>query len=168
MLKKLLISIALLFATAAFAAIDVNQASEAELNGIHGIGPGLSERILAERDKGEFKDWADLIERVKGIGEKTATKFSSGGMTVQGKRFNATAWARAQAKAKAKADGSSHGRRHTSQPATKPQRTAQALTQAAACGGPRDGKAGWGPPHLPRDEHRHVCRASCSIQQPIL
>ena len=109
MLKKLLISIALLFATAAFAAIDVNQASEAELNGIHGIGPGLSERILAERDKGEFKDWADLIERVKGIGEKTATKFSSGGMTVQGKRFNATAWARAQAKAKAKADGSSHG-----------------------------------------------------------
>ncbi len=109
MLKKLLFSIALLFATAAFAAIDVNQASEAELNGIHGIGPGLSERILAERDKGEFKDWADLIERVKGIGEKTATKFSSGGMTVQGKRFNATAWARAQAKAKAKADGSSHG-----------------------------------------------------------
>ena len=109
MLKKLLISIALLFATAAFAAIDVNQASEAELNGIHGIGPGLSERILAERDKGEFKDWADLIERVKGIGEKTATKFSSGGMTVQGKRFNAAAWARAQAKAKAKADGSSHG-----------------------------------------------------------
>lgn len=109
MLKKLLISIALLFASAAFAAVDVNQASEAELNGIHGIGPGLSERILAERDKGEFKDWADLIERVKGIGEKTATKFSSGGMTVQGKRFNAAAWARAQAKAKAKADGSSHG-----------------------------------------------------------
>lgn len=111
MLKKLLISIALLFtllsASAAFAAVDVNQASEAELNSIHGIGPGLSERILAERDKGEFKDWGDLIERVKGIGEKTATKFSSGGMTVQGKRFNATAWARAQAKAKAKADDSS-------------------------------------------------------------
>ena len=84
MLKKLLISIALLFATAAFAAIDVNQASEAELNGIHGIGPGLSERILAERDKGEFKDWADLIERVKGIGDKTATKFSAGGLSVQG------------------------------------------------------------------------------------
>lgn len=115
MLKKLLISIALLFASAAFAAVDVNQASEAELNGIHGIGPGLSERILAERDKGEFKDWADLIERVKGIGEKTATKFSSGGMTVQGKRFNAAAWARAQAKAKAKADGSSHSATRTKQ-----------------------------------------------------
>ncbi len=118
MLKKLLISIALLFAsvtvaTTALAAVDVNQASEAELNSIHGIGPGLSERILAVRDKGEFKDWADLIERVKGIGEKTATKFSSGGMTVQGKRFNATAWARAQAKAKAKADGSNLGATRT-------------------------------------------------------
>jgi len=115
MLKKLLISIALCFASAAFAAVDVNLASEAELNSIHGIGPGLSERILAERDKGEFKDWADLIERVKGIGEKTATKFSSGGMTVQGKRFNAAAWARAQAKAKAKAEGNSHGATRTQQ-----------------------------------------------------
>ncbi len=111
MLKKLLISIALCFASAAFAAVDVNLASEAELNSIHGIGPGLSERILAERDKGEFKDWADLIERVKGIGEKTATKFSSGGMTVQGKRFSATAWARAQAKAKG--GGNAHGAAHS-------------------------------------------------------
>ena len=40
MLKKLLISIALLFASAAFAAVDVNQASEAELNGIHGLAVG--------------------------------------------------------------------------------------------------------------------------------
>ena len=111
MLKKLLISIALCFASAAFAAVDVNLASEAELNSIHGIGPGLSERILAERGKGEFKDWADLIERVKGIGEKTATKFSSGGMTVQGKRFSATAWARAQAKAKS--GGNAHGAAHS-------------------------------------------------------
>ena len=38
----------------------------------------------------------------KGIGDKTATKFSASGLTVQGKRFNAAAWARAQAKAKHK------------------------------------------------------------------
>ena len=57
-------SFALLFAAAAFAAVDVNQATEADLDGINGIGPGLSQRILAEREKGEFKDWADLIERV--------------------------------------------------------------------------------------------------------
>ena len=46
-----------LFAAAAFAAVDVNQAARADLDGINGIGPGLSQRILAERDKGEFKDW---------------------------------------------------------------------------------------------------------------
>lgn len=102
MLKKLLAFCALLFACAAFAAVDVNQASEADLDGINGIGPGLSQRIIAEREKGEFKDWADFIERVKGIGDKTATKFSASGLTVQGKRFNAAAWARAQAKAKNK------------------------------------------------------------------
>ena len=100
MLKKLFFCVAFFFAAAAFAAVDVNQATEADLDGINGIGPGLSQRILAERDKGEFKDWADLIERVKGIGDKTATKFSAGRLTVQGKRFNAAAWARAQAKAK--------------------------------------------------------------------
>ena len=65
MLKKLFFCIAFFFAAAAFAAVDVNQATEADLDGINGIGPGLSQRILAERDKGEFKDWADLIERVK-------------------------------------------------------------------------------------------------------
>ena len=102
MLKKLFFCVAFFFAAAAFAAVDVNQATEADLDGINGIGPGLSQRILAERDKGEFKDWADLIERVKGIGDKTATKFSASGLTVQGKRFNAAAWARAQAKAKSK------------------------------------------------------------------
>ena len=102
MLKKLFFCVAFFFAAAAFAAVDVNQATEADLDGINGIGPGLSQRILAEREKGEFKDWADLIERVKGIGDKTATKFSAGGLTVQGKRFNAAAWARAQAKAKNK------------------------------------------------------------------
>ena len=102
MLKKLFFCVAFFFAAAAFAAVDVNQATEADLDGINGIGPGLSQRILAEREKGEFKDWADLIERVKGIGDKTATKFSASGLTVQGKRFNAAAWARAQAKAKSK------------------------------------------------------------------
>ena len=94
--------VAFLFTDAAVGAVDVKQATEEDLDGSNGIGPGLSQRILAEREKGEFKDWADLIERVKGIGDKTATKFSAGGLTVQGKRFNAAAWARAQAKAKNK------------------------------------------------------------------
>lgn len=122
MLKKLFFCVAFFFAAAAFAAVDVNQATEADLDGINGIGPGLSQRILAEREKGEFKDWTDLIERVKGIGDKTATKFSAGGLTVQGKRFNAAAWARAQAKAKSK-EGTA--------PRQAPSKSASPASQAA-------------------------------------
>lgn len=122
MFKKLLACIAFLFAATAFAAVDVNQATEADLDGINGIGPGLSQRILAEREKGEFRDWADLIERVKGIGDKTATKFSSSGLTVQGKRFNAAAWARAQARAKHK-EGTA--------PRQTPQKSAAGVNPAA-------------------------------------
>ena len=59
----------MLYAAAAFAAVDVNTAKAAELDGIKGIGPVMSKRILDERKKGEFKDWQDLVARVKGMGE---------------------------------------------------------------------------------------------------
>jgi competence protein ComEA len=72
----------------AFAAVDVNKATVAELDGVKGIGPGISSKILDERKKGDFKDWSDLIERVKGVGEKNAAKFSTGGLTVNGSGFN--------------------------------------------------------------------------------
>ena len=63
----LITCILLLAGLAAQAAMDVNQADEAELDSIKGIGPALSGRILAERKKGAFKDWADLMARIKGI-----------------------------------------------------------------------------------------------------
>ena len=75
-------------ASTAFAAIDVNQATAAELDGIKGIGPGISEKILSERKQAPFKDWEDFISRVNGIGDKTAAKFSSEGLRVNGKTFN--------------------------------------------------------------------------------
>ena len=109
MIKKFLFIIALLFAGASFAAVDVNKATEAELDGIKGIGPSMSQKILAERKNAEFKDWADFISRVGGVGEKTAAKFSSEGLTVNGKRFSAAAQAKADTKkkeAEAKADKS--------------------------------------------------------------
>jgi competence protein ComEA len=109
MFKKFLFVIALLFAGASFAAVDVNKASAAELDGIKGIGPSMSEKILAERKNSEFKDWNDFIGRVSGVGEKTAAKFSAEGLTVNGKRFSAAAQAKADKKkedAKAKADKS--------------------------------------------------------------
>ena len=79
-----------LFAASAFAAVDVNSASEADLDSIKGIGPGTSTRILSERKVGKFKDWADLIQRVSGIGEKRAAKLSAEGLTVNGVAHQAT------------------------------------------------------------------------------
>ena len=91
MLKKILAIVAMLYAAAAFAAVDVNKATAAELDGIKGIGPGISTKILDERKKGNFKDWSDFIERVKGVGEGNAAKFSAEGLTVGGSAFKAAA-----------------------------------------------------------------------------
>jgi competence protein ComEA len=69
----------------AFAQVDVNKADQAALDSVKGIGPAKSKAIMAERAKGEFKDWADLEQRVKGIGEKNAMKLSEAGLMVNGK-----------------------------------------------------------------------------------
>ena len=87
MLKKLLLAIAAFALSAgfAFAQVDVNKADQAALDGVKGVGPKMSKAILDERKKGgEFKDWADLEGRVKGIGEKNAVKLSDAGLTVNG------------------------------------------------------------------------------------
>ncbi len=89
MFKKILLIIAFLCASAAFAAVDVNQATAAQLDGIKGIGPAISEKILSERKQAPFKDWEDFIARVNGIGEKTAAQFSLEGLRVNGKIFSA-------------------------------------------------------------------------------
>jgi competence protein ComEA len=90
MLKKW--AIAALFsltAVASFAAVDVNSATEAELDGIKGLGPASTARILKARSDGAFKTWADLMARVKGIKPTTASKLSQGGLTVNGESFTA-------------------------------------------------------------------------------
>ena len=87
MLKKLLAAMAMMFAMSAFAAVDVNKATAAELDSIKGIGPGISTKILDERKKGNFKDWNDFIDRTKGVGDGNAAKFSAEGLTVNGSAF---------------------------------------------------------------------------------
>ena len=77
------------FAFAAQAAVDVNKASQAELETVKGIGPGLSGKILSARKTGEFKDWTDLVDRVGGIGAGNAAKFSQAGLTVAGAAYAA-------------------------------------------------------------------------------
>ncbi|MDB5881549.1 MAG: hypothetical protein JWP43_1427 [Ramlibacter sp.] len=87
MLKKLLAIVLMLFTAMAMAAVDVNKATDAQLDSVKGIGPGTSKIILAERKKGHFKDWPDFIERVKGVGEARAAKLSEAGLTVNGTAY---------------------------------------------------------------------------------
>jgi competence protein ComEA len=98
MLKKILALVAMMYAAVCFAAVDVNKAGAAELDSIKGIGPGMSTKIMDERKKGNFKDWNDFIERVKGVGEGNAAKFSTEGLTVNGMTFKGVAAAPAAAK----------------------------------------------------------------------
>jgi competence protein ComEA len=87
MIKKLFLAIAALAATMsmAFAQVDVNKADAAALDSVKGVGPSMSKTIMDERAKGEFKDWADFQKRVKGVGDKNATKLSKAGLQVNGK-----------------------------------------------------------------------------------
>ena len=90
MFKKILAFFAAMSLVAAFAAVDVNKATEAELDGIKGIGPVTSKLIMAERKKSEFKNWDDFVSRVKGVGDKSAAQFSAAGLTVGGTAYKPT------------------------------------------------------------------------------
>ena len=80
----------MLCATLAMAAVDVNKATEAQLDAVKGIGPVTSKLIMTER-KGDFKSWQDFIDRVKGVGDTRAAKLSDEGLTVNGAAFKPTA-----------------------------------------------------------------------------
>lgn len=101
------IAATLLLATAALAspahAADANKATQAELEAVKGIGPAMAERILEERKKAPFKNWADMIDRVKGLGEGNAARYSEAGLTVGADKFTA-APAKAVIKPEPKAD----------------------------------------------------------------
>ena len=104
MIKKILAAMLALFAAVAFAAVDANKGTQAELEAVKGIGPSIAGKILDERKKGSFKDWQDMVDRVKGVGEGNAAKFSTGGLTVNGAAFTG-APAKAAAPAATKKDG---------------------------------------------------------------
>jgi competence protein ComEA len=89
MMKKILAIWAMLFTLASWAAVDVNKATDAELDGLKGVGPALSKRIMEARAQGAFKDWPDFMARVKGVKEKSAAKLSAEGLTINGQAFGA-------------------------------------------------------------------------------
>ena len=91
MFRHTLVAILATLSFAAFAAVDVNKASQAELEAVPGVGTALSTRVLAERQKGQFKDWADLIQRVRGVGPGSAAKLSKAGLTVGNSEYKTAA-----------------------------------------------------------------------------
>lgn len=101
MFKTLVAIVLTALSLGAFAAVDANRATQAELETVKGIGPGLSGKIMEARKTGAFKSWADFVERVPGVGPGNASRFSQAGLTVSDKPFDGAATAVAKATPKA-------------------------------------------------------------------
>lgn len=78
----------MLLAAQALAAIEINQATEADLDGLRGLGPATTRQILAEREKAAFRTWAELLARIKGLGPVKARELSAQGLRVNGEAFS--------------------------------------------------------------------------------
>ena len=64
--------------------INVNTATQSELESIKGIGPSKAKTIIAERlDGGHYQDANDLQKRVRGIGMKSVEKMVDNGLTIE-------------------------------------------------------------------------------------
>ncbi len=64
--------------------INVNTATQSELESIKGIGPSKAKTIISERtDGGHFQDANDLQKRVRGIGMKSVEKMVDNGLTIE-------------------------------------------------------------------------------------
>jgi competence protein ComEA len=97
MIRQLIAILVAACALNAYAAVDANQASRADLESVKGIGPGLSGKILEARKAGAFRNWGDLVERVGGIGAGSASRLSQAGLTVAGAAYDGSAAAPAKA-----------------------------------------------------------------------
>lgn len=95
------------FSVNALAAADANRATQAELESVKGIGPGLSGKILKARQTAEFASWGDLVERVGGIGPGNAARFSKAGLTVSGAAYEGQATPAAKSSKTGSADKAS-------------------------------------------------------------
>jgi competence protein ComEA len=85
--RALLCACALAGALPCLAGVEVNTATEAELDSVRGLGPSSTARILEARQQGPFKDWADLMHRVKGIRAFSAARLSDNGLTVNAQTY---------------------------------------------------------------------------------
>ncbi len=79
--------VSILWMGVAWAQVDLNHAKEMDLDGLNGVGPTMTREIMRERQKTPFRDWADVMQRVKGIGPKKAASLSEQGVRVQGQGY---------------------------------------------------------------------------------
>lgn len=71
-------------AVAANDGINVNSASQSELESIKGIGPARARAIISAREEGgAFQDADDLQKRVRGIGSKSVEKLLDNGLAIE-------------------------------------------------------------------------------------
>ena len=62
--------------------VEINTATDEQLQSLKGIGPAMSGRILAERARGPFSSLADFDERVKGVGTITLRRWVTDGLVL--------------------------------------------------------------------------------------
>ena len=62
--------------------VEVNTATEDQLQSLRGIGPAMAARILAERSRAPFRSLADFDERVKGIGPASLRRLVADGLVL--------------------------------------------------------------------------------------
>jgi competence protein ComEA len=68
------------------ARVDLNTASQSQLESIRGIGPSMSKRILDERKRnGPFVSPQDFARRVAGVGPKKLKSFQDAGLIIVAK-----------------------------------------------------------------------------------
>jgi competence protein ComEA len=85
--KRVAATVLLAFAAQTHA-VDANSANRAQLEQLRHVGPPLADAILVAREqRGVFKDWSDLMQRVRGIRDAKATKLSEAGLTVGGQPY---------------------------------------------------------------------------------
>ncbi|WP_345798497.1 helix-hairpin-helix domain-containing protein [Castellaniella sp. MT123] len=66
-------------------AVDLNTATLDQLKGVRGIGSKTAQVILDERTRGgKYLSFADLSDRVRGIGPRRAQTLQSAGLTIDG------------------------------------------------------------------------------------
>lgn len=94
--------------------INVNSASQSELESIKGLGPSKARAIISEREDGGFyHDANDLQKRVRGIGMKSVEKMVDNGLTIESP--SAYRETRSSSKASARTSGEPKSRSSRSQ-----------------------------------------------------